>query len=149
MFSFWFSQTLVLLRDRGVSSNNTWSGISPFNQLFRYLAYFTNTHRSKRECVVIMFSHCLLQTVLTRPVRDFSSLWSTVLFLQRKRIRLYLLSSILAPLSQHVNVLWEWNKKDETGYFWCRFNLLLSSLFVLVSRLLCNFKDTWLDRLVL
>ncbi len=27
-----------------------------------------NMHRSKRECVVIMFLHCLLQTVFTTPV---------------------------------------------------------------------------------
>ena len=29
-----------------------------------------NKHRSKRECVVIMFLHCLLQTVFTTPVNS-------------------------------------------------------------------------------
>ncbi len=55
-----------------VSSNNTWSEFFSFiSHVVRYLVHLMNHDTQEwRECVVIMFLHCLLQTVFTTPVNS-------------------------------------------------------------------------------
>ncbi len=54
-----------------LSSNNTWSDIFFFYQSCRCLVHLMNRDTQEwRECVVIMFLHCLIQTVFTTPVNS-------------------------------------------------------------------------------